>query len=99
MTIIFSLDLIKTSIFEKTSLNACCGVNYNALHIRTSKRCMHSLNDLNGFSAKILLLLSSIHKSIGLANFFNFQFLTDLHVLESPEHDLNIFRKCLSACL
>ena len=27
---------------------------------------------------------------------FNFRFLTDLHVLECPEHDFRIFIKCLS---
>ena len=30
---------------------------------------------------------------------FDFQFLAYLHVLECPEHGLNIFRKCLSVLL
>ena len=29
----------------------------------------------------------------------DFRFLMDLHVLGCPEHDLTIFRKCLSVCL
>ena len=38
-------------------------------------------------------------ESIGFAKIFHFQFSMDLHVLRCPEHDMTIFRKCLSVCL
>ena len=38
-------------------------------------------------------------KSIGFGKIFDFRFSMDLHVLRCPEHDLTIFRKCLSVCL
>ena len=40
-----------------------------------------------------------IRRIIGFAKIFGIRFSVDLHVLRCPEHDLTIFRKCLSACL
>ena len=44
-------------------------------------------------------LLYTQEESIGFVKIFDFRFLIDLHVLRCPEHDLTIFRKCLSVCL
>ena len=44
-------------------------------------------------------LLYALEKSIGFVKIFEFRFSMDLHVLGYPEHDLTIFRKCLSVCL
>ena len=38
-------------------------------------------------------------KSIGVEKIFNIRFLTDIHVLGHPEHDFNIFTKCLIVCV
>ena len=38
-------------------------------------------------------------KKTGLAKIFDFRFSMDLRVLRCPEHDLTIFRKCLSVRL
>ena len=40
-----------------------------------------------------------IHKKIIGAKIFDIRFSMDLHVLRCPEHDLTIFRKCLSLYL
>ena len=44
-------------------------------------------------------LLYTQEKSIGFVKIFDFRFSMALHVLRCPEHDLTIFRKCLSVCL
>ena len=38
-------------------------------------------------------------ENIGFAKVFDFRFSMDLHVLRYLEHDLTIFRKCVSVCL
>ena len=44
-------------------------------------------------------LLCKLEESIGFVKIFDFQFLMDLHILGSPDHDLTISEKCLSSCL
>ena len=44
-------------------------------------------------------LLYALDESIGFAKIFDFLFSIDFDVLRCPEHDLTIFRKCLSVCL
>ena len=44
------------------------------------------------------LLYPSQEENIVILKIFDFRFLTDLHVLECPEHDFTIFTKCLSVC-
>ena len=46
-------------------------------------------------------LLSSIYirRKYWIRKNFRLQFSMDLHVLRCPEHDLTIFRRCLSVCL
>ena len=46
-------------------------------------------------------LLSSIYirRKYRVREIFDFRFSMDLHVWRCPEHDLTIFRKCLSVCL
>ena len=47
-----------------------------------------------------LFLLSSMFKlRRKYWKIFDFRFLMDLHVLRYPQHDLTIFRKCLSVCM
>ena len=38
-------------------------------------------------------------ESIGFTKIFHIRFSMDLHVLRCSEHDLTMFRKCLSVCL
>ena len=47
----------------------------------------------------LLLSFISVEESNGFFQIFDFRFLMDLHVLGCPEHDLNVFGKCLSDCL
>lgn len=44
-------------------------------------------------------LLSLQDNSIGCETNSNFRFSTELYVLEGPEHDLTVFRECLSVNL
>ena len=56
---------------------------------------------LNYFNRKMLLRVctfGSVYK-LELRKNFDFRLLTDLHFLVCPEHDLTIFRKCLSVCM
>ena len=43
-------------------------------------------------------LLYTREESTWFAKIVDFRFSMDLHVLRCPEHDLTIFRKCLSVC-
>ena len=45
----------------------------------------------------LYFLLCILEESIGFAKIFDFWFSMNLYVLKCPEHDLTIFRKCLSA--
>ena len=48
---------------------------------------------------KFFFISFYIGKSTGFVKVWDFQFLMDLYVLEFPEHNFTISRKCLSVCM
>ena len=58
------------------------------------KACNISMNEIVTFYFLLYFL-----PSIEFTKIFGIRFLMDLHVLRCPEHDLIIFRKCLSVCM
>ena len=62
--------------------------------ILKKKAACHLLSDETFFFTFFYAL-----KKKGNAKIFNIRFSMDLYVLRCPEHDLTIFRKCLSVCM
>ena len=56
----------------------------------------HNTNDYSTYSNACYFLLYTHEECIGFTKIFDIRFSMDLHVLRCPEHNLTIFRKCLS---